>query len=94
MFQRDTGGLKEFLLYFFPRQFNSNVRSDGREGDNEIYLIVVDFIFHMNAFFLSNHLIYQLLKNWFLISRVLFYVDEVSGWWFGVWNFAKSMMVT
>ena len=52
------------------------------------------FIFHMNAFFLSNHLIYQLLKNWFLISCVLFYVDEVSGWWFGVWNLAKSMMVT
>ena len=43
---------------FFPRQFNSSVRSDGREGDNEIYLIVVDFIFHMNAFFFiqSSHL--------------------------------------
>lgn len=28
------------FIYFFPRQFNSSVRSDGREGDNEIYLIV------------------------------------------------------
>ena len=55
---------------------------------------VANILERLFSVFLSSHLIYQLLKNWFLISCVLFYVYEVSGWWFGVWNIAKSMMVT